>query len=185
MAKSYPKSKGRRSSGTFAQVPHAIYRCNNYVQLSMMARALLDEFILQYNGSNNGDLSAVWGDLSARGWKSKTTVNKYLDELIHYGFIVRVQQGGINIGGKQRPNLYAVTWHSIDKITYSDGFGGKCAFKVGEQLGTWKEKRNPFYPPKAKRKNPKQLVEEKKMKYMSCTESGTYRVLDFVKSGAK
>ena len=130
MARSRLKTKGRKSSGTFFQLPHAVLRSHNYISLSHIARSLLIEFSLQFNGKNNGDLTAVWSDLSRRGWVSKSTVSKHIDELLHYGFIVLVQRGGINVGGKQRPNLYALTWLSIDNTSYCDDYLGRTVYKL-------------------------------------------------------
>ena len=122
MAKSYSKAKGRRSLPSFLAMPHQVLSCPNYISLSFIARALLVDIANQYNGTNNGDLDAKWATMTERGWASKTTLSKHLEELIYYGFIIKVQQGGINVGGKKRPNLFAITWQSIDKVGFSDGF---------------------------------------------------------------
>ena len=58
---------------------------------------------------NNGDLSIAWTIMSKRGWRSKETLETARRELEHYGFIRLTRQGGRN-----RPNLYAVTFFAID-----------------------------------------------------------------------
>ena len=154
MASSYSKSKGRKEAGNFFMFPKSIWACDNYKNLSLIARSLLLEIAMQYNGKNNGDLTACYSDLNKRGWASNTTIKKHLNELLHYGFIVCVQKGGINCGSKQRPNLYALTWLQIDKVGYSDGFSQKSQWKVGETPGIWKLKRNQYRQQTKKRKPP-------------------------------
>lgn len=159
MAKKYANAKGRKEAGNFFMFPKAVWECENYKCLSHIARSLLLDIALQYNGKNNGDLTACFSDLVKRGWKSKTTLKKHRDELLHYGFIVCVQHGGINCGGKRRPNLYAVTWLQVDKVGYSDGFKTESDFRVGQVLGNWKEDKPNFYPPKPARKAPLEKTE--------------------------
>jgi len=76
---------------------------------SKKARALLLDIGAQYRGNNNGDLAAPWSWMRARGWKSKDTLKRALDELLQAGMIELTRQGGLHC-----PNLYAVTWIGID-----------------------------------------------------------------------
>jgi len=154
MPKSYAKAKGRHSLPSFLALPHQVLRCPNYISLSLIARALLVDIANQYNGTNNGHLDAKWSTMTKRGWASKSTLSKHLEELIYYGFIIKVQQGGINVGGKKRPNLFAITWQSIDKIGFSDGFSEQSEWRVGQVPCNWKVDKLPLYPPKPKRKSP-------------------------------
>lgn len=153
------KFKGRKDGGRFFMFPHSVLECENYKNLSHIARSLLLDISCQYNGENNGDLTACFSQLSKRGWKSKTTIKKHIDELLHYGFIVCVQRGGINCGSKQRPNLYALTWLQINKLGYSDGYTEKCEWKVGQMPGGWKEIKALLCPEKPKRIPPQQKSE--------------------------
>ena len=103
------KQKGRRDSGTFTAIPHAVQDSANWHACSGTAIKLLCDLARQYNGSNNSDLGASMTVLAPRGWKSPSTLNHALHELRHYGMIVLTRQGGLNM-----PSLYAVTWHAID-----------------------------------------------------------------------
>ena len=151
--KSYPKAKGRGKE-TFFALPHSVISCSNYFQLSHKAKAMLVDLGCQFNGSNNGDLSATWSLLKKRGWKSSDTISSSIEELIYYGFIVRTQEGGLNVAGKQRPHLYALTWLRIDKIGFSDGLRVKSDYKVGDTLRAWKDAKSPMKPKRKKRSNP-------------------------------
>ena len=162
MSKSYARAKGRRALSSFLALPHQVLRCPNYISLSLIARALLVDIANQYNGTNNGDLDAKWSTMTKRGWASKSTLSKHLEELTYYGFIIKVQQGGINVGGKKRPNLFAITWQSIDKIGFSDGFKEQSEWRVGQVPSSWKIEQPPLYPPKPKRRNPLELMHPKK-----------------------
>lgn len=117
MADKRQQTKGRRTSHTFAAKPHNIFRadCKNMVPspasvLSHKAAHLLDNLIAQYDGNNNGDLSAAPKIMKLYGWSSQGSVYSALVELLAYGFIEQTRQGG-----KNQCSLYAVTWHSIDE----------------------------------------------------------------------
>lgn len=159
MGKSYAKSKGRGEGGAFFKFPKSVLNCQNYLKLSHHARSLLLDFVQQYNGKNNGDLVAHFSYLKERGWRSKSTIKSRLDELIYYGFIVCVQQGGINCGSKQRPNLYALTWLQIDKVGYSDGYYQDSEWKVNQIAGTWKIEKPAMRQERPKRKPPTRKIE--------------------------
>lgn len=110
------KIKSRRSGPTFAIKPHHIFRAdtkNNRPSptsvLSHKAAHLLDNLIAQYNGSNNGDLSAAPKITALYGWTSQGSVYSALVELLATGFIEQTRQGG-----KNECSLYAVTWLAID-----------------------------------------------------------------------
>lgn len=101
---------GKRGKERFMALPHKILACNSYVSLSVHAKVLLVELFYQFNGSNNGDLSATWKQVQKRGWRSRNTLHKCLKELLESGFIVKTRQGG-----KNKPCLYGVTWLGIDE----------------------------------------------------------------------
>src|SRR5690606_14767254 len=63
----------------------------------------------QYTGFNNGYLCSAWALMKDAGWGSNNTVRQAMLELEHYGLIARTQHGGRN-----RPNLHALTWRRID-----------------------------------------------------------------------
>lgn len=110
------KIKGRRTSHSFSAKPHHIFRadCKNGTPspasiLSHMAAHLLDNLTAQFNGSNNGDLSAAPKIMNLYGWNSQGSIHKALAELLALGFIEQTRQGGRN-----QCSLYAVTWLAID-----------------------------------------------------------------------
>lgn len=110
MSRKRTKVKGRRESGTFLALPHAILRSKNYINLSPKAIKLLIDLAMQFNGSNNGDYCKTWKIMKKRGWKSNATLHEALKELMYYGFIVCTRQGG-----RHQASLYAVTWLAIDQ----------------------------------------------------------------------
>lgn len=124
--RSYSAAKGRRQTGNFGIWPHDCGACESYARLSLPARALLLEFLGQLHYGNNGDLCCAFGTLGPRGWKAKSTIERARQELEDTGWIIRTRQGGGN-----RPNLYAVTWRSIDYC------GDKLDVPAGPAPGTW------------------------------------------------
>lgn len=108
------KPNGRKSGGkSFAGVPRAVMDHPDYIGLSFSAKALLIELSYQYRGSNNGDLQASWTCMRNRGWRSRTTLHKALDELIASGLVILTRQGRfVNPGGVC--SLYALAWNAID-----------------------------------------------------------------------
>ena len=139
--RSRQKHKGRRESGSFTAIPHAVQDSPNWAQCSGTAIKLLDTIARQYNGRNNGDLCAALSVLKRYGWTSPDTVTWALRELRHYGFLLLTRQGGLH-----GPSLYALTWHAIDacdgKLT--------CAQSGTVAPGTWKEPRERFQRPTKK-----------------------------------
>lgn len=114
MAQTREKSKGRRSGGRFAGIPHAVMNHPDYVRLSANAVRLLLEMARQYNGHNNGDLSAAWALIRNRGFRSETTLTRALHELLDHRFLLRTREGRFINPGKQCA-LYAITWLAIDE----------------------------------------------------------------------
>jgi len=70
----------------------------------------LVDLAAQYNGYNNGDLSATKKTMLDRGWNSGDQLNKAKREAEERGLIRVTRQGGRN-----RCNLYALTWFAIDE----------------------------------------------------------------------
>lgn len=111
------KRHDRRMDGrSYSAKPHHIFRPNFLKNtpspasvLSHAAAHLLDNLAAQYNGSNNGDLSAAPKTMALFGWRSNSTIKKSLNELIAMGFIEKTRQGGRN-----KCSLYAITWQAID-----------------------------------------------------------------------
>ena len=132
---SYAKSKGRSNSkiGYFA-IPNCVMDHPNFCRLSGNAAKLLLWFGRQYNGGNNGDLSATWKQVHDRGFKSESTLSDARTELVHYGLTVTTRQGGVN-----KPTLYALTWHPIHECK------GKLDIAPSQKSpDSWKENRPDF-----------------------------------------
>lgn len=128
------KQIGRRESGTFTLIPHAVQDSENWKRCGASAIKLLLAIARQYNGNNNGDLCASWSILRARGMRSPDTLNRALCELKHYGLIELTRQGGLHV-----PSLYALTWLAIDDCK---GKLDVSATRVAS--GKWKHPREPF-----------------------------------------
>ena len=109
MASSREKTKGRRESGRFAGIPHRVMATDKYISIDTHAKTLLYEMAYQYNGHNNGDLSASWTLMKKRGFKSPSTLNQAIKQLRDFGFIEITRMGGRNTC-----TLFALTWAAID-----------------------------------------------------------------------
>jgi len=139
--RSRSRHKGRRESGLFTLIPHAVQDCPNWKLCGGSAIKLLMDMARQYNGRNNGNLCASLSVLRHRGWSSPDTLNHALKELRHYGFIILTRQGGLH-----SPSLYALSWYGIDDC------GGKltCASPTLRAPGTWKNECPPYKRPPRK-----------------------------------
>lgn len=130
MARSRLRLKGRRESGSFLALPHTLLDSPQWASLSVFTRILILDIAAQYRGTNNGDLSAAWSIMQKRGWKSRDTLGRALKEALDRGFIELTRQGGRN-----RPNLYALTWLRIDEC------GGKLEVpSTRVASGLWKNR---------------------------------------------
>ena len=105
------KIKGRQERGTFVAFPKAILESNEYATLTLPERALLLDVFAQYNGRNNGSLSAAWTLVSKRGWRSRDTLGRALHGLLEKGFLQKTRQGGLH----RRCSFYAVSWLAINE----------------------------------------------------------------------
>ena len=105
-------------NGAYSALYRCVSRSEAFGNLSGHAVKLLMEFMSNYYGSNNGDLSAAYSTLHKRGWKSKGTLNRAIKELLVAGFIEISRQGGRNMC-----SLYALTFYAIDEC------GGKLEIK--------------------------------------------------------
>ncbi len=89
-------------------IPVSLLRHTNFVRLSPNACKLILDLARQYSGFNNGYLSAALSILEPVGWRSESTIREAVAECMHYRLIVKSRQGGRN-----RCNLFALTWHRI------------------------------------------------------------------------
>ena len=102
--------KSRSEKGGYVPLPHIVIRSHGYANLSPYAVKLLNDFLSQYYGSNNGDFQAAFSLMKKRGWKSKGTLSRAIKELLESGFVEVSRQGGRN-----KCSLYAVTFYAIDE----------------------------------------------------------------------
>lgn len=114
MALTRQKQKGRRDSGTFAALPHAVMDSEDFRALSGGSMKVLMGLLRQLKAANNGDLSASFGQAREWGVKSKSTLAEALGELQERDLIIRTREGRFtNPGG--RCALYALTWRPINE----------------------------------------------------------------------
>lgn len=104
------KNQGRTEKGSFISLPHSVMRSHTYASLSAYGVKLLVDLANQFNGHNNGDLSLAYSVLKMKGWRSPSTLNKAIKELLAKGLIEVTRKGGRNICA-----LYALTFHAVDE----------------------------------------------------------------------
>lgn len=104
------KLTGKGKDHTFLQLRHDLIRSRQFCALSGNAVKVLLFLAGQFNGRNNGDLSATETMVERAGLCSGTTAAKSLRELEAAGFIVVTRHGH-----RRRCHLYALTWLPIDE----------------------------------------------------------------------
>jgi hypothetical protein len=119
MATSRLKNKGRKNSGNFAALPHILMDHPDFKELSSCALRILLWLLRQYNGRNNGDLSATLSQVKRHGVKSSASLTKATAELQQRNLVVKTREGMFtNPGG--RCSLYALAWQPIDECRGRD-----------------------------------------------------------------
>ena len=113
------KIKNRKETGRFAQLPHVVLNSSDYIGLSYKSKALLVDLVHQYNGKNNGDLTAALGTLKARGWQRSATLTNAVKELMQANLVIRTREGKFQ-NPHSRCALYAMTWQQIDECEGKD-----------------------------------------------------------------
>ena len=106
------KRKPTNKAKSFAGIPRVVMESPNYTNLGGNAIRLLLELACQYKGNNNGDLCPAWTLMNKRGFRSKSTLNKALKELVQSELITLTRQG-TKIG--KVASLYALAWQPIDE----------------------------------------------------------------------
>ena len=108
------KSKNKWTKELFVQLPHFILKSIAYKSLGAWDRTLLIELILQYNGKNNGDLSAPYSFMKTRGFNSSGTLSKASKALEEKG-LIEITKFHRRIGTSfEKTKLMALTWLPID-----------------------------------------------------------------------
>ena len=132
MGKNYGESKNRKNGrGPYFSIDHRVMDSPNFIKLSPGALKLLVDIGRQHNGFNNGDLCAAFSVMRKRGWSSAGSLQNAKNELIHFGFIEITQ-----LGSRNRPTLYALTWWPISDIPKKMEI---CGTHTASNL--WKEDR--------------------------------------------
>lgn len=113
--KQIPERKRERITGKgrlppFIGIPKRAIHSQAFAELPAHTTKLLLDLAQQYNGANNGDLSAAWSDMRKRGWHSPGTLHKAKQHALETGFAIVTRQGGRNTC-----SLYALTWWPIDE----------------------------------------------------------------------
>lgn len=115
MGRSYTKSKGRGGGGPgYGALPRNVWKHPDYCNLSGSGAKLLMDLACQFNGRNNGDLTVAYSLLRERGWSSKATIKRAVDELLQACLIRQSRPGRFTNPGGQ-PALYALCWLPIDE----------------------------------------------------------------------
>lgn len=102
--------------GGVAILPLAVLASAKFCNLTYAAKTILCYIALQYNGYNNGDLSACLTLLRQYGFRSQDTITNSIKSLIAAELIERTRVGGKNFKtGCNLPALYAITWQPINE----------------------------------------------------------------------
>lgn len=106
------RATGRRGDKvlSFIAMPHVLLRDERVLNLTPNAHKTLNYLCSQYQGRNNGDLDICEKNARKRGMKmSAASLRRGANELEEAGVIQKTRQGG-----KNRNNLYALTWREIN-----------------------------------------------------------------------
>src|SRR6056297_1966693 len=137
------RNKGRRTSGTFAAIPHAVLDSNAFLSLTSAAVKLLLDVLRQFDGKNNGNLSITYTQMQQRGWRSTSTLSRAKDQLIEHGLIEKTRQGGLS-QGRRTCSLFAITWLPINRIEDRNGQHVLDIPPAKVASGKWKENKAPL-----------------------------------------
>ena len=111
-------------------LPHSILRSPQFAALPGPAVKALFGLLAQYNGRNNGNLTAAISVMQSYGWTSRDTLKRAIDHLLSAGFITITRKGGNRIA-----RLFAVTFFAVDDCgaRFDDGVKPTAA-----PPGAWK-----------------------------------------------
>ena len=107
--KMLPNGRGSQSP-QFLMALHAIFDHPDYQTMSKQTRAFLWDFARQYNGHNNGNLSAAVGVMGKYGW-SRRELSRARKEAQACGWIAPTRMPR----AKREPILYRLTWRDLDR----------------------------------------------------------------------
>jgi hypothetical protein len=126
-------------------IPNALLQHPNYRRMSYPAKAVLWDICSDYDGKNNGYLSAEWSKFKNYGWGSHHTMRDAIAEVLYYGWLVLTQIGGRD----HRPNLYGVTWRKLNRRQGQPlHIPSDCSFE--RPSSQWKQPREQYVKPRKK-----------------------------------
>jgi hypothetical protein len=94
-------------SEQYYRVCKSLYDSYAFRTLSHKALALLHHMLIQFNGGNNGNISATLSIMKSFGWSSSATLSSAIKELLEHGLLKKTRQGGM--GAMKQCSLYAFT----------------------------------------------------------------------------
>ena len=112
------KSKPK-SGPPFFRLERRLVQSPGHRALSFVARVVLQELMSQYNGGNNGDLSATRTMAREWGIGSPSTLQKALSDLESAGWITQTRSSLFNKHGA-RCALYALSWLPVNECPGKD-----------------------------------------------------------------
>jgi hypothetical protein len=140
MANSYSKKKGRSDGGRYCALPHSVIDSLSFSMLSGNAMKVLFCIYRQYNGNNNGDLSAPFSKAASINIGSQSTWYKAIEELKKADLIMVTRESMTRHKGNPHGlcKLFAVTWQNIDecqgKIDCSPTLTPPRKFSLGARI---------------------------------------------------
>lgn len=112
----HQKYRAKHGGGAFTPLPRVCLQSKSFARLSPYSVKLLFDLMAQYNGFNNGDLSAAWRLMQPRGWKSRDTLGNALRELLEGSWLIKTRQGGLH-----KCSLFALSLFAIDECRDKQG----------------------------------------------------------------
>lgn len=108
-------------AGRFVGIPYHVANSDVFSKLDAYEVKLLFDLSRQFNGRNNGNLTATLTLMESWGWASGT-LHRTQKSLLEKGFITVTRQGWKQRG---KPTLLALTWHEIHEppktVEYDEG----------------------------------------------------------------
>lgn len=111
-----PNATGRTDkAGQFVMLPFGVLKSAAYASLDLVARGLLQELVMIYNGDNNGSLYLSATDATARlGLSDRRPAMRAFDELCERGFIALAKDAhfAVKVSDTSRARCWRLTWHA-------------------------------------------------------------------------
>lgn len=95
--------------GQFMALPYAVISSDKFQSCKPLGIKLLLSLFLQYNGTNNGDISCTSTVMQKHGWNNKQQLQTALEALLKSGLLIKTRQGA----RPKKASLYAFSWIRI------------------------------------------------------------------------